>query len=49
MDVGLIWVEATGIACGRIVFVGHFVAPGSLNGKPKHPRSLEEAMRIRII
>jgi hypothetical protein len=41
VDVGLIWIEATGIAGGRIVFVGHFGAPGSENGKPKHTRLLD--------
>jgi hypothetical protein len=49
VDVGLIWIEATGIAGGRIVFVGHFGAPGSVNCKPKHTRLLEEAMRARTV
>ena len=49
VDVGLIWIEATGIAGGRIIFVGHFGALGSVNRKPKHTRSLVKTMRARIV
>ena len=49
MDAGLIWIEATGIAGRRIVFVSHFAVPGSVNCKPKHLRSLVKAMRARIV
>ena len=36
VDVGLIWIEATGIAGRLVVFVGHFAAPGSAICRAKH-------------
>jgi len=36
VDVGLIWIGATGIAGRLVVFVGHFAALGSLISRAKH-------------